>query len=95
MPYVNVKITKDVVTRAQKHELVAEITAILVRVLHKKPEQTHIVIDEVESDNWGYCGMLTTDFRRLKSAATPEATSNVERPRSVRTRAPRVSRRRA
>ncbi len=64
MPYVNVKVTKDGVTREQKAQIVAEITATLVRVLNKKPEQTHIVIDEVETDNWGFMGMLTSELRR-------------------------------
>jgi len=59
MPYVNVRITKGV-TREQKAQLVREITDTLVRVLAKKPEHTHIVIDEVDEDNWGFSGMLTT-----------------------------------
>ncbi len=63
MPYVNVRITKDGVTREQKQQIVAEITATLVRVLNKKPEQTHIVIDEIDTDNWGFAGMLTTEYR--------------------------------
>lgn len=67
MPYVNVKVTKDGVTRDQKAQIVAEITATLQRVLNKRPEHTHIVIDEVETDNWGYAGMLTTDYRRQHS----------------------------
>lgn len=64
MPYINLKITRDGVTREQKLQIVQEFTATLVRVLGKKPEQTHIVIDEVDTDNWGFCGMLTTDYRR-------------------------------
>ena len=67
MPYVNVKITKDGVTREQKAQIVREITDTLVRVLGKKPEHTHIVIDEVETDNWGFAGMLTTEFRKRQS----------------------------
>jgi 4-oxalocrotonate tautomerase len=67
MPYVNVKITKDGVTREQKAQIVREITDTLVRVLGKKPEHTHIVIDEVETDNWGFAGMLTTDYRKQKA----------------------------
>ena len=67
MPYVNVKITKDAVTREQKTQIVREITDTLVRVLGKKPEHTHIVIDEVETDNWGFAGMLTTDYRKQKA----------------------------
>lgn len=63
MPYVNVRITRDGVTREQKKQLVAEITDPLVRVLNKKPEHTHIVIDEIDTDNWGFAGMLATDYR--------------------------------
>lgn len=63
MPYVNVRITKDGVTREQKKQIVAEITDTLARVLNKKPEHTHIVIDEIETDNWGFSGMLTTEYR--------------------------------
>ena len=63
MPYVNVQITKGV-TREQKAQLVSEITDTLVRVLGKKPEHTHIVINEVDEDNWGFSGLLTTDFLR-------------------------------
>jgi 4-oxalocrotonate tautomerase len=64
MPYVNVRITRDGVTVEQKKQLVAEITDTLTRVLGKKPEHTHVVIDEIEPENWGFAGMLTTDYRR-------------------------------
>lgn len=64
MPYVNVKITRDGVTAEQKAQVVAEITATLHRVLGKRPEHTHIVIDEVDPENWGYAGVLTTIYRQ-------------------------------
>jgi 4-oxalocrotonate tautomerase len=64
MPFVNVKITRDGVTAEQKAQIVAEITATLERVLGKRPEHTHIVIDEVELENWGFAGMLTSEYRR-------------------------------
>lgn len=63
MPYVNVKITKDGVTSEQKRRVVADITRSLVENLGKKPEHIHIVIDEVDPENWGYAGMLTTEYR--------------------------------
>lgn len=63
MPYVNVKITRDGVTKEQKRALVEAITQALVTILDKKPEQTHIVIDEIDTDNWGFAGMLTTEYR--------------------------------
>ncbi|HEX8685108.1 MAG TPA: 4-oxalocrotonate tautomerase family protein [Pyrinomonadaceae bacterium] len=64
MPYVNVKITKDGVTAEQKRRVVEEITRTLVTVLGKRPEHIHVVIDEVEPENWGFAGMLTTDYRK-------------------------------
>ena len=64
MPYVNVRITKTGVTREQKRQIIEEITDTLVRVLNKKPETTHIIIDEVETDNWGFNRQLTTDLMK-------------------------------
>lgn len=71
MPYVNVQITRGA-TRAQKQQLVADITRSLQQHLGKRPDQTHIVIDEIDTDNWGFSGMLTTDYlaaQSLKPAA--------------------------
>lgn len=68
MPYVNVKITKDGVSVEQKARLVAEITRALVEVLGKRPEHTHVVIDEVEPENWGFAGLLTPEYRRRQGA---------------------------
>jgi 4-oxalocrotonate tautomerase len=64
MPYVNVKITKDGVTVQQKAQVVKEITDTLQRVLGKRPEHIHIVIDEVETENWGFAGQLTSELRK-------------------------------
>ncbi len=64
MPYINVRITKDGVTAEQKKQIVEEMTQTLVQVLGKKPEHIHIIIDEVEPENWGFAGMLTTEYRR-------------------------------
>lgn len=66
MPYVNVRVTKDGVTVEQKRQLVEEITRTLVGVLGKRPEHIHIIIDEVEPENWGYAGMLTPDYRKAQ-----------------------------
>ncbi len=62
MPYVNVRITKTGVTKAQKAQIVSEMTDTLVRVLGKNPETTHIIIDEIETDNWGFNSKLTSDL---------------------------------
>jgi 4-oxalocrotonate tautomerase len=63
MPYVNVRITRDGVTREQKARVIAEITETLQRVLAKRPELTHVVIDEIDTDNWGVAGESTTVLR--------------------------------
>lgn len=68
MPYVNVQITKGA-SREQKAALVREITDTLVRVLGKKPEHTHIVIQEIEESDWGYAGLLTDDWKKTQTPA--------------------------
>jgi 4-oxalocrotonate tautomerase len=67
MPYVNVQIIKGA-TREQKETIVREITETLVRTLGKKPEHTHIVLQEIEEENWGFAGMLTDEYRRRFSS---------------------------
>ncbi|MCO5093001.1 4-oxalocrotonate tautomerase family protein [Bosea sp. (in: a-proteobacteria)] len=66
MPYINVQITKGA-TRAQKAEIVKVFTETLVRVLGKKPENTHVVIQEIEREDWGHGGQLVAD----RDAAAP------------------------
>jgi 4-oxalocrotonate tautomerase len=67
MPYVNVKITQTGVTAAHKRQIVSEITDTLQRVLNRKSEHTHVVIDLVDEEDWGFAGMLTTDWKRAQS----------------------------
>jgi 4-oxalocrotonate tautomerase len=67
MPYINVRITKDGVSADQKKQIVEEMTQTLVSVLGKRPEHIHIIIDEVEPENWGFAGMLTTEYRKQGS----------------------------
>lgn len=64
MPYVNVKITKEGVTAAQKEAIIAGVTQVLVDVLNKNPTTTVVVIDEVEMENWGIGGMPVSEFRK-------------------------------
>jgi 4-oxalocrotonate tautomerase family enzyme len=68
MPYVNVQITRGA-TREQKAELVRDITGSLERVLGKRPEHTHVVIQEIEESDWGFAGMLTDDWKRQRASA--------------------------
>jgi 4-oxalocrotonate tautomerase len=63
MPYVNIQITSGA-SRDQKAQLVREVTDSLVRILGKKPEHTHIVIQEIAEQDWGFSGMLTDDWKK-------------------------------
>ncbi len=64
MPYVNIKVTNEGLSAAQKAELIKGATELLVNVLGKKPASTVVVIDEVETDNWGIGGESVTIRRR-------------------------------
>jgi 4-oxalocrotonate tautomerase len=44
--------------------LVKELTDSLVRIMGKKPEHTHIVIQEITEENWGFAGMLTDEWKK-------------------------------
>ena len=72
MPYVNVQITRGA-TREQKARLVSEITQTLATVLGKKPEHTHIVIQEIAEEDWGYAGLLTDDWKKAQADSSGEA----------------------
>lgn len=60
MPFVNIKITNENVTPEKKAELIQGVTDLLQNVLGKNPETTVVVIDEVETDNWGIGGQTVT-----------------------------------
>ncbi len=64
MPYVNIKVTREGVTPDQKAELINGVTNLLSKVLGKNPATTVVVIDEVETDNWGIGGETVTKRRR-------------------------------
>jgi 4-oxalocrotonate tautomerase len=67
MPYVNVRITREGASAEQKAEVIRRMTQVLVDVLDKNPETTVVVIDEVETDNWGIGGTTVTKRRQTKA----------------------------
>lgn len=70
MPYVNIKVTREGITPEQKQQLIAGATQLLVDVLGKNPATTVVVIDEVDTDNWGIGGEQVTHLRaRAKAKA--------------------------
>ncbi|HKP61802.1 MAG TPA: 4-oxalocrotonate tautomerase family protein [Polyangiales bacterium] len=64
MPYVNIKITREGVTIAHKERLIHGVTQLLVDVLDKDPNATMVVIDEVDTDDWGWKGRSVSALRR-------------------------------
>ena len=64
MPYVHIQITREGVTAEQKAELIRGATELLVQVLDQDPATTFVVIEEVDTDNWGVGGESVTTLRR-------------------------------
>jgi 4-oxalocrotonate tautomerase len=64
MPYVNIRITKEGATAEQKERLIQGVTGMLRDILGKDPQTTVVVIDEVETDNWGIGGESITVRRK-------------------------------
>ena len=64
MPYVNIKITKEGATKEQKEKLIVGVTQLLIDVLDKNPKTTVVVIDEVDTDNWGIGGVSVSELRK-------------------------------
>lgn len=64
MPYINIKVTDEQVTKAQKQQLIAGATQLLVDVLHKNPATTHVVIEEIPVDNWGLNGKQYSEIQK-------------------------------
>jgi 4-oxalocrotonate tautomerase len=64
MPYVNIKITREGATADQKAKLIQGVTELLHSVLGKNPKTTVIVIEEVDTDNWGIGGETVTERRK-------------------------------
>ena len=64
MPMVNVKITGEGATAEQKSRVIAEMTEVLARVLGKNPATTIVIIEEVETENWGIAGASVSERRK-------------------------------
>lgn len=64
MPFVNIRITDEEVTYEQKKALIKGATELLQNVLNKNPKTTFVIIDEVNTDNWGVAGETVTALRQ-------------------------------
>jgi 4-oxalocrotonate tautomerase len=64
------QITREGATVEQKEALIKGVTDLLVRVLKKDLATTFVVIEEVDTDNWGIAGMSVTKYRLRERGAT-------------------------
>ena len=63
MPYIKIELTREDVTKEQKRTLIKGVTDLMTEVLNKDPHLTHVVIQEVELDDWGYAGEQVSELR--------------------------------
>ena len=63
MPYVKIEVTREGVTREQKQTLIKGVTDLITDVLNKDTHLTHVIIQEIELDDWGYAGEQTSVLR--------------------------------
>lgn len=63
MPYIKIEVTREGVTREQKKALIKGVTNVITDVLNKDPQLTHVVIEEVDLDNWGFAGEQVSVLR--------------------------------
>jgi 4-oxalocrotonate tautomerase len=75
MPVVTIQITRegtqpgaDSVTAEEKAALIAGASRLLLDVLHKPMESTFVIIDEVETDNWGWGGLPALQYRAQRQS---------------------------
>lgn len=66
MPFVNMRITKEngQPTTEQKKELIEGVTDLLVKVLNKDRASVIVIIDEIDTDNYGRNGKTITEIRK-------------------------------
>jgi 4-oxalocrotonate tautomerase len=74
MPMVNIQITRegtgpgrDRATAEEKAAVIAGVSNVLLEVLGKPLDSTFVVIDEVDTDNWGWGGLPALEFRRRRA----------------------------
>jgi 4-oxalocrotonate tautomerase len=76
MPIVTIQVTREgtkpganAVTAEEKAALIKGVSEVLLNVLNKPLDSTFVVIEEVETDNWGWGGLPVLEFRKRRSGA--------------------------
>lgn len=75
MPIVTIQITREgttpgahAATAEEKAALIKGASKLLLDVLNKPLEATFVVIEEVETENWGWGGLPVDEYRRRRAA---------------------------
>ena len=68
MPFVNIKITREAtpVTAEQKAQVIEGVTEVITGVLGRNRATTIVIIEEVDTDNYGVGGIPVTEIRKKK-----------------------------
>lgn len=76
MPIVTVQVTREgttpdrtSVSAEEKAAIIKGVSQVLLEVLNKPLESTYVVIEEVDLDNWGWGGLPTAQYRKLRAVA--------------------------
>lgn len=71
MPIVRVEIAKGVASVEQKRAVIRRMTDVLVEELGRNPEYIFVLIDEVDTDNWGRKGESLSQLWQTQNREEP------------------------
>jgi 4-oxalocrotonate tautomerase len=76
MPIVTIQTTREgtnpgaaSVTAEEKAALIKGASQLLLDVLKKPLDSTFVIVDEVDTDNWGWGGLPALAYRKKRAAA--------------------------
>lgn len=78
MPIVTIQVTRegttpgaDRTTADQKARIFQGITDLMSEILGERPDDTWVVFQEVELDDWGRAGLPVPQYRERAASAFP------------------------
>lgn len=66
--FVNMKVSKGTTNPDEMARMMKEVKELTVRVLGNSEEANYFIIDELNSDGWGFDGMSMTERNRLEQS---------------------------
>ncbi len=76
MPVVTIQVTREgtapdrnSVSASEKAALIKGVSELLRDVLNKPLESTFVIIEEVDTDNWGWGGLPALEYRKQRAPA--------------------------